>query len=537
MSVSVTRLKKAYKKDPSNLDLLAAAALACFEAGDREGALDMLQEALQNQAPTALLMTLVSDLSLKMDMPDFAAKFLTVAIDLEPGNPSNYVNLASSYMKLGKYAEALDLAKSVAETFPAYAPAWNILGVVVRQYLNDYYSAITFFKEAIKLDAKNIQALNNLAECYAGNVDSIDLYESVLAIEPDNHQVRLSLAISQLQNGRLEEGWRNYEARLQLSDGLSKNVTFDHKIPYWKGQSLKGRTILLLPEQGIGDEILFGSLIPAVVEEAARVYVGCAPRLVSIYRRSFPQAVVVAFEDTIAFGKRIRRFPSIPRSEFGRIDFSIPIGSLPGRYWRCKSDMKRYSDAYLVADTERAESYRSRLRGTENDLVFGISWRSGKMTSDRIQGYWNFEMVKEIVATKGVRFVNLQYGATDEELGELKAVAGHNFIVLDDVDLFNDIEANLALMQNLDLVIGPPIATQMMAMASGKFTWILSSGVPWWMFGDPPCWGVKPKKNIFDAPFSKALKYSFFRKGNWEEWAPYTFEMLKQWIAYLSAQR
>ncbi len=533
MSAALLKLKRAYRKDPGNLDLLAATALAYFEAGDREGALDLLQQALQNQPPTAMLMQLVSDLSLKMDMPDFAAKFLTVAIDLEPGEPSNYVNLASCYMKLGKYDEALELTKSIAEMFASYAPAWNILGVVTRQYLNDYYNAITFFNEALRLDPKNIQALNNLAECYAGHMNSIELYEKVLAIEPDNHQVRLSLAISQLQNGMFEEGWRNYEARLKLSEGLSKNVSYNHKISPWKGQSLKGQTILLMPEQGIGDEILFGSMINAVIEDAAQVYVGCASRLVSVYRRSFPAAKVVSFEDKLAFGERVRSFPDIPKAEFNRIDYAVPIGSLPRFYWGGREDMVRHSTSYLTPNQDQAAAFRARLNTGENDLIFGISWRSGKMTSDRMQGYWDFEMVKKLVVTKGVRFVNLQYGATDEELRELKMVAGPNFTVFEDVDLFNDIEANLAIMYNLDLVVGPPIATQMMAMAIGKFTWILASGVPWWMFGDPPSWGLKPRKNIFDARFSRALKYSFFNKGEWAKWEPHTMEMMWQWVSYL----
>ncbi|TNE67589.1 MAG: tetratricopeptide repeat protein [Alphaproteobacteria bacterium] len=533
MPSSSTQLRRALKRDPANIDLAAATALRCFEEGDRAEALQIMQDTLAKNPPTALLMQVLGDLSLRMDMPDYAAKFLAAALEIEPGNPSHYVNLASCYIKQERADEALSLAKSAVEMFPAYASLWNIIGVLTRQHLNDHANAMIFFQEAIRLDPVNVAALNNLAECYGPNEQGIALYRQVLTLEPDNHAVRLSLAIAQFQSGQIADGWKSYEARLKLAAGLAKDVTFVHRYPLWNGGPLTGKTVLVMAEQGIGDEVMFAAVLPALMRDAGHVVVACAPRLVSIFRRSFTGATIIPFEDKVAYGRRERHFPDLKGPLGKSIDIAVPLASLPQYYWRDRQAMAAIAGPYLTPCPETMAKLAPRIPRQESGLVFGISWRSGKMTAERRHGYWDFDMVEKMVATPGVTFLNLQYGATAEELAALKKAGGTNFVHLPDVDLFNDLEANLALMALSDLVMGPPIAPQMLAMATGKWTWILAPEVPWWMFGALPGWGMKPSKNIIDAPFSHALKFSFFRKRQRDLWDPYTFQMLHQWITYL----
>ena len=90
--------------------------------------------------------------------------------------------------------------------------------------------------------------------------------------------------------------------------------------PRWNGESLAGRTILVHGEQGIGDEILFGSCLPDLIDRAGHCVVVCDPRLEPLFKRSFPQATVHGY------ARRQDRV-GMPLAE--RIDVQIPIGSLP----------------------------------------------------------------------------------------------------------------------------------------------------------------------------------------------------------------
>ena len=49
-------------------------------------------------------------------------------------------------------------------------------------------------------------------------------------------------------------------------------------VPEWQGEDLRGRSILVVGEQGIGDEIMFGRFLPRLRElGAARITLACRP--------------------------------------------------------------------------------------------------------------------------------------------------------------------------------------------------------------------------------------------------------------------
>ena len=78
-----------------------------------------------------------------------------------------------------------------------------------------------------------------------------------------------NLSIYLLKKGKLEEGWSLYDNGLRVeAEGKQKwqrslKKPLEHsKVPVWKGEDLTGKSIVLLGEQGIGDTMMFSSLIP-----------------------------------------------------------------------------------------------------------------------------------------------------------------------------------------------------------------------------------------------------------------------------------
>lgn len=516
-----------------------AQAYLCYEQGDVTGALETLQHALTQSEPTPLMLNVAAKIAMEIGAPEFAERLLSILLQIEPGDEQHYLNLMSCYMRGSKYDEAIELGQHALSLFPESAALWNSMGVITRQYLHDHDNAKLFFEEAIRRDPFNTSALCNLADCYGTSPKSIALYQDALLLDPENHKARVNLAINRLQSGHMRMGWHLYESRLQIRDDISKHVDYEPKLPSWQGQDLSGKTILLWAEQGIGDEVLFASIYAKVVSTAKKVIISCDPRLLSIYQRSFKKAIVVAYEDKWDAGKRTRHLVGLAKGMLRLIDFSIPIGSLPQYFWHSLEDVKDCGKPYLVSDKALSRKMADRLAkeaGESRPLKIGISWRSGKLTAGRVHGYWSLDLVKRFVAFPQATFVNLQYGAEQEELDAIQAAAGGNFISLPDADLFSDIEANLAIMDNLDLVIGPAVSTQMFAAAMGASTWIVAKNeLPWWNFGamSAEFIGHEPKPNMFKSVFASALHLSLIRNSRQEEWEDALLERFEMRAAHM----
>src|SRR5262249_2087237 len=132
----------------------------------------------------------------------------------------------------------------------------------------------------------------------AGNVaEAFALYDRALAAEPGNTQLRLNRAVLHLLTGNLAAGWQDYAARLAIAN---KVPAPDHNLPRWNGESLAGQRLLVTGEQGVGDQIMFASMLGELSARASReggaLLLDCEPRLVSLFARSFPQMVVRAWD-------------------------------------------------------------------------------------------------------------------------------------------------------------------------------------------------------------------------------------------------
>ena len=117
------------------------------------------------------------------------------------------------------------------------------------------------------------------------HAEALELYDRAIKREPKNAQARLNRAILHLQAGNLKEGWRDYAARVNVP---GKVPVAEHKLAAWTGGSLKRTRLLVTAEQGVGDQLMFASMIPDLAARAAAeggsVILECEPRLAVIVR-------------------------------------------------------------------------------------------------------------------------------------------------------------------------------------------------------------------------------------------------------------
>jgi len=96
---------------------------------------------------------------------------------------------------------------------------------------------------------------------------------------------RFELCSSRLSQGKFNS-WDGWEFRSAFSITFQGYNGFKMKIPWWMGQKVDH--LVVLGEQGIGDEILYGSAIPELIVRLGHkaIEYRCHPRIKQIFERS-----------------------------------------------------------------------------------------------------------------------------------------------------------------------------------------------------------------------------------------------------------
>ena len=509
---AVKHLLIAWNAMPEDLTILTVLAHALAQLGVREYAIEVLQRALTIHEPTADLISIIQRLALDMEMYDIAAKLGIQLIELAPNTPKNYVNLATAYSGLQEFDDSIDMIQNALPLFPTDANLWNVLATQVRER-DGPDAADVFFEEAIRLSPDNPTFISNYAISFGRRHQfdkALELAQRSIELGPTSPEPRIAAAQLMFLKGQMHEAWEHYEFRLDVRRKSSQTQHYTHKLPEWRSEDLSGKSLFVTAEQGIGDEVMWGSYIPFLYEQVEKLYIGCDHRLVSIYKRRFPEAVVCSYLDRIVSGYRYRVFPVIEKMMAdgdAAIDYYKPVGGAAKNEWQSTQEIVPHKDGYLSVDPDRDQEFKVRASEISDKPKVGLAWRSGIVSSERSFLYAAIEDLGPLMALSDqVDFINLQYGDVADELAEFKDKFGvtiHNF---EDVDLKADIEANLAIMSRCELVVSSCSAPGMFAMSSGRPTLLMSSAPPWW------CFGATPR-----VPFAKDATIYFGENSNdWE---------------------
>jgi len=362
---------------------------------------------------------------------------------------------------------------------------WNSLATVLAEEGRGEESLI-FYQEAQRLDPKFARVYHNLGYTYThlGQLDNaLEAYDKALKLAPNANEKRESLhsrSVCLVGMGRLAEGFKEYEIRHDPE--FRARLLHYTKAPLWAGEDLKGKRILIVAEQGIGDELMFANILPDMaraVGDDGKLQIAVDPRLVTLFQRSFPKAEIGVYDDGKLEGHLVRIFHWA--REKGDPDFYAPMGTPLYILRKTLADFPR--EAFLKADEEKSAAFRARLEALGPGPYVGICWRSMVMGAKRGKYYSPIDMWGPVLTTPGVTFVNLQYGDVTTELAlaqEKFGVTIHNFA---DINLKDDLDGAAALTAACDLVISAPTAVAAMAGALGCETWFLVSGRVWPQLG------------------------------------------------------
>lgn len=486
---AVKHLLVAWDAMPDDIALLTVLAHSLVQLGVREQAVAVLERALNLHSPTPELIDVIQRLALEIAMPEVAVKLGKILIEVDPNNSGYYVNLATAYSGTKQFDESIEMLQQALPRFPNDANLWNVLATQVRER-HGIEAADVFFEEALRLNPNDFKIVSNYAISFTrrNRFDEALAYTlRAIELNPDASDPRLGASQLQFMQGKLKDAWENYNFRLDKRRAANQTQHYTHKLPMWQGEPLSGKTLFVAAEQGIGDEVMWASYLPYLYEQADQLVIGCDPRLVTLYSRRFPNAIVCPYLDRIVSGYRYRVFPAIEKQMSEgelSIDFFIPVASSAQYVWHKLEDVQCHPVPLLVADPDRSEDFEARMNAISKKPKVGIAWRSGLMSTERAYLYASIDKIAPLLALSDkVDFINLQYGDVTDELALAKEKYGVTIHHFEDINLKADIEANVALMAQCDIVISSCSAPGMFAMSAGRPTLLMSGSMPWWCFG------------------------------------------------------
>lgn len=441
-------------------------------------------------------------LAFRMNMPEFAAKFFAHFRLAQPNDLEAANNLACALRELNREDEAIDVLKASIATHPEAPALWNTLGTVLCNR-GDAEGSIVFFDEALRLEPKFSKAWHNraFAKSDMGDIHGamVDIDHALLSPDSrtDEAIMRFARSTMLLAMGRIAEGWQDYEAR--FSPELPEAPQFQIPGTRWSGQDLKGKSLMICTEQGLGDEVMFANMIPEILEllgSEGSLTLAVERRLVPIFKRAFPEIEITPHRTIVYQGRVYRGAPEI--TEWDRFDYWAALGDfLPSLRGSIGAFPKRTD--YLKPDPERVAHWKAELEKLGPAPKVSLLWKSLRLNAERGRQFSPFEAWRAVLETPGVTFVNLQYGDCDEEIAFAKEAFGVDIWQPPGIDLKEDLDDVMALCSAVDLIIGFPNATTNLAGATDAPIWLLTAPAAWTKLGsDRYPW--YPQARVFSPP-------------------------------------
>jgi Tfp pilus assembly protein PilF len=450
---------------PPTADRRVQEGVRRYQAGDWAAAAAAWQEALRLDPEHARAALLLGALLTEAGHPEKGAALLRAIVERTPTDGEAWGALGAALSAMGDKVGAVACLRRAVYCNPADAVSAFNLGNGLRD-LGRLRGAMAAFERAAMADPTMAAAWSNgaFARAALGYDDATTYYERALALH-DLPPARFSLGLILLARGRLAEGWAAYESRFAGALAAHRPAL---RLPFWRGEKLAGRRLLVWSEQGVGDEMMFASCLADLADFAAdgQIVAAFDPRLKGLLARAHP---------TTLFLNRP------PCDDDG--DLQIALGSLPGLLRPRLAAFRHDRLPWLSVDAERAVRWAHRLAAFGPGLRVGFAWRSVLDDPLRAPAYVDLRHWELLLRMPGIIPISLQYGESEAERSALRAMAGRALPHWPDLDRHDDLEETAALMANLDLVISVGNATAELASGIGTPVWRLSGREEWTALG------------------------------------------------------
>ena len=494
-------LRKVLASDPDHAGAHNDLGVIFSDRGEIEQAVDRFQKAIALAPDSADAYTNLGNLYHAAGRFDESAKAYRKAVSLDPRDADTQTNLGNSLQALGRVEEAAASYRRALVIDPEHLFALNNLGTVL-QALGRVDEAAASFRQALMIKPDFALALGNLGNVFhiQGKLaDAEDTMRRAIEAEPGLAMAHSNLGFVLRDLGRYDEAEECMNRALEIDPGdvvananfarlLLVRGDFDRAWPYYAARqsaqasereiwqrplpgSLHGKRILLLKDQGLGDEIFFLRFAPEVKKRGGEITYLANPKIASIIARlSF-------IDNVVGEGKE-------PRG----LDITLSAGDLP-----LVLGMKSAADIPppypLPVDPDRGERMAARLKGLGPPPYVGVTWRAG--TTNMRGNLFKEAPLADLGRTLrplSATVLVLQRNPEAGEIDELSRVIGreaHDLTALND-----DLEDMLAALSLLDEYVAVSNTNVHLRAGAGRTSRVLIPNPPEWrwmvMGGESP---------------------------------------------------
>ncbi len=468
---SVNQCYQILKIDDKNVSTLNTLGLCFLQLQRYDEANTILLKAMSLDSENIIILNSLGRLNHQLRKSEEAESYFDKAIKLNPKNFETLNNMAGFYLEEG-----------------------------------DYQKAINFYKKAEKLNPYNSILINNLAKTFifVNDTKKAEKYcKKALSIDQHNDEFKKTLSLILLKKYDFKNAWLYFDSRLRLSEFSKKNPTLkliQKKIP--KNILDKDSKILVIREQGVGDEILYGTMYLDLLNEFLDLIIECDERLIPLFKNSF-QNHKDKFVKLGTYSSDINKI--------NNFDHIVYAGSL-GKYYR--NDLNSFSQKPYLKNIKNYNNLElDNILSTNQSLKIGISWKSFKnrYSSEKSLSLNDFQNVLNI---NNAIIFNLQYGNVKQELENFTKKQNHKIITLQNLDMFNNFSGLANLLKNLDLFVTVSNSTAHLAGALGVRTILIKptnhASFHYWDYenGKTPWYksiNIISKENLKDKNFIREL--------------------------------
>ena len=392
-------------------------------------------------------------------------------MDKYPGDLEAVGGYADRMFQKGNHGLALHLYKyllNVWHEMPAEYPPimWSAIGTCLK-FEGFVQEAEFAFNKALEFDPKCHAAYNGIAMGYADEAKpekAIEFFDKGLAVEPNQPQIMWNRGVAYLQLRRWKEGWEGFKGGERR---LERSYHQDKKTQEWDEK--RNRCVVVWGEQGVGDEIMFGTCLPDIIRDCREVILDCHPRLEKTFQRSFPGLTIYPTRKT---NKMLWPFQH-------KIDRQISIGNLPGLYRNNDKDFP--GTPYLKTDPERVKHHRGMLERLGKGPYVAITWFGGEKKTRFDYRSIPLKLWQPLRDVGGT-FVSIQYNKWGHRKEAKECGIPEWPGYYDPTGPIEDLDEMFALIEASDLVISVCQTAIHMAGSIGKECWCLVPNKPSWRY-------------------------------------------------------
>ena len=402
---------------------LRQAAIQVHQKNDLDKAQKLYQLYLRNNPKDAAIWSNLGALLRKQKNYRMAATVQARALELEPKAPLVMNNAANAFYDAGDIPKSLELRKAI-----------------------------------IKLEPENPDHYASLGKCYRGvhQLDKArDILSQGLGLFPEFAELHIQMAFVQLAMGDYPEGFKSFDWRWQGDELILPEYTF----PQWKGEPLKGKTILIIPEQGFGDTILMARFLKGLRQLGAKIKMVVKPPL---------QRLFTNLQNDVEFIQT--------NTDIDGCDFWVPMMDLPLCLNATLETTPKPVDLFIPQDAIKRA--RKIVAPFIDRFKIGVMWSGSVTYRANHKRSFSHQRFVELSDIPSIQMFSLYKGPLQSDFVQ----DGTSAIIIDAGSNDRDFADSAALMRQLDLVISMDSAIAHVAGSLGIEIWNLLHSESYWLY-------------------------------------------------------